>query len=151
MLISDITNVIAHNVRKHSAPTLQISEPHIFSTVPDDPIEMPPAVFVQPLLWRKEHAYFVLGLTSSPTPTLLNCHHDRHRNLQTHPDLRARGSASIRLHAPQWKLLLAFDGQRALSEVALSAGIPFAEALPSAENFSSTSGSRSSRSRSSNT
>jgi hypothetical protein len=66
-LMSDVTNVIAHNVRKRFGPALHLSEPHIFSTVPDDPIEMPPAVFVQPLLWRKEQAYFVLGLTSSTT------------------------------------------------------------------------------------
>jgi hypothetical protein len=44
-------------------------------------------------------------------------------------------SSSIRLHAPQWKLLLTFDGQRALSEVALTAGMPFSEALNEAENF----------------
>jgi hypothetical protein len=43
----------------------EVSEPRIFSTVPDDPIEMPPAVFVQPLVWRKEHAYLVIGLASS--------------------------------------------------------------------------------------
>jgi hypothetical protein len=42
---------------------------------------------------------------------------------------------SIRLHAPQWKLLLTFDGQRALSEVALGAGLPFSEALTEAESF----------------
>jgi hypothetical protein len=46
-----------------------------------------------------------------------------------------REMTNIRLHAPQWKLLLAFDGQRSLSEVALNSGIPFAEALPPAENF----------------
>src|SRR5277367_5221796 len=45
-------------------------------------------------------------------------------------DLRA-----IRLHAPQWKLLLAYDGQRTLTEVALSAGISFTEALPLTGNF----------------
>jgi hypothetical protein len=42
---------------------------------------------------------------------------------------------SIRLHAPQWKLLLTFDGQRALSEVALNVGMPFSEALTEAEHF----------------
>jgi len=42
---------------------------------------------------------------------------------------------SIRLHAPQWKLLLAFDGQRTLAEVALSADVSFAEALPLTEKF----------------
>ena len=41
----------------------------------------------------------------------------------------------IRLHAPHWKLLLAFDGQRSLTEVALSAEISFAEALPLAQKF----------------
>jgi hypothetical protein len=46
-----------------------------------------------------------------------------------------REASSIRLHAPQWKLLLAFDGQRALSEVALSAGMPFPEAVTEAEGF----------------
>lgn len=46
-----------------------------------------------------------------------------------------RESRNIRLHAPQWKLLLAFDGQRTLTEVALSADIHFADALPSAQNF----------------
>lgn len=46
-----------------------------------------------------------------------------------------RESRNIRLHAPQWKLLLAFDGQRMLTEVALSADITFAEALPAAQNF----------------
>jgi hypothetical protein len=65
--ISDITGTIAHAMRKRFGPTLHISDPRIFSTVPDDPIEMPPAVFVQPLVWRKEHAYFVLGLASSET------------------------------------------------------------------------------------
>jgi CheY-specific phosphatase CheX len=63
--ITDITSNIGTNVHKRFGTTLQISEPRIFSTVPDDPIEMPPAVFVQPLVWRKEHAYFVLGLASS--------------------------------------------------------------------------------------
>jgi hypothetical protein len=46
-----------------------------------------------------------------------------------------REAPSIRLHAPQWKLLLAFDGQRSLAEVALSASTPFAEALAQAETF----------------
>jgi len=66
-VIADITGVIAHTVHKRFGSALHISEPRIFSTVPDDPIEMPPAVFVQPLIWRKEHAYFVLGLASSET------------------------------------------------------------------------------------
>lgn len=42
---------------------------------------------------------------------------------------------TIRLHAPQWKLLLAFDGQRSLAEVALSADVSFAEALPLTEKY----------------
>ncbi len=46
-----------------------------------------------------------------------------------------RAARNIRLHAPQWKLLLAFDGQRSLSEVALSAEASFAEALPLTEKF----------------
>jgi hypothetical protein len=66
-VIGDITSTVAHAMHKRFGTTLQISEPRIFSTVPDDPIEMPPAVFVQPLIWRKEHAYFVLGLASAET------------------------------------------------------------------------------------
>jgi hypothetical protein len=66
-VMTDITGVIAHGMLKRFGTKLQLSEPRIFSTVPDDPIEMPPAVFVQPLVWRKEHAYFVLGLASSET------------------------------------------------------------------------------------
>jgi len=66
-LMSDLTGTIVHNVQKRFGPSLKLSEPRVFSTVPDDPIEMPPAVFVQPLMWRKEHAYFVLGLASSET------------------------------------------------------------------------------------
>jgi hypothetical protein len=46
-----------------------------------------------------------------------------------------REAREIRLHAPQWKLLLAFDGQRSLAEVALSAEAPFAEALPLTQKF----------------
>lgn len=42
---------------------------------------------------------------------------------------------AIRLHVPQWKFLLAFDGQRSLSEVAFSAEISFADALPLTEKF----------------
>jgi hypothetical protein len=41
----------------------------------------------------------------------------------------------IRLHAPHWKLLLAYDGQRSLSEVALSVEVSFAEALPLTQKF----------------
>jgi hypothetical protein len=46
-----------------------------------------------------------------------------------------RQSRDIRLHAPQWKLLLAYDGQRTLSEVALIAEISFADALPLTQKF----------------
>jgi hypothetical protein len=42
---------------------------------------------------------------------------------------------SIRLHAPEWKLLLAYDGQRGLAEVAMSVEMAFAEALPLTEKF----------------
>lgn len=66
-MMNEIIGVIAHSVHKRFAPGLQVSDPRIFSTVPDDPIEMPPAVFVQPLVWRKEHAYLVLGLSSPET------------------------------------------------------------------------------------
>jgi chemotaxis protein CheY-P-specific phosphatase CheC len=65
--MSDIIGTVAHAMLKRFGTTLHISEPRIFSTVPDDPIEMPPAVFVQPVVWSKEHAYFVLGLASSET------------------------------------------------------------------------------------
>jgi hypothetical protein len=64
-VMTDIAGTIVHNVTKRFGAGLRLSEPRVFSTVPDDPIEMPPAVFVQPLLWRKEHAYFVMGLASS--------------------------------------------------------------------------------------
>jgi len=46
-----------------------------------------------------------------------------------------REAREIRLHAPQWKLLLAFDGQRSLSEAALSGEVSFAEALPLTRKF----------------
>jgi hypothetical protein len=46
-----------------------------------------------------------------------------------------RQAREIRLHAPEWKLLLAFDGRRTLAEVALSAESPFAEALPLTRKF----------------
>jgi len=46
-----------------------------------------------------------------------------------------RQAREIRLHAPHWKLLLAYDGQRTLAEVALSAETPFAEALPLTQKF----------------
>jgi len=68
-VIGEITSTIAQAMNKKFGTTLTLSEPRIFSTVPDDPIEMPPAVFVQPLIWRKEHAYLVLGLASAETAT----------------------------------------------------------------------------------
>jgi hypothetical protein len=46
-----------------------------------------------------------------------------------------KAASNIRLHAPQWKVLLAFDGQRSLAEVALSQEVSFAEALPLTEKF----------------
>jgi hypothetical protein len=46
-----------------------------------------------------------------------------------------RQAREIRLHAPHWKLLLAYDGQRSLSEVALSAEVSFADALPLTQKF----------------
>src|ERR1700677_1321163 len=46
-----------------------------------------------------------------------------------------RDSRSIRLHAPQWKLLLAFDGERTLIEVAQALKIALPSALPDAQNF----------------
>ena len=67
-VMADIAGTIAHNVHKRFGPAIHVSEPRIFSTVPDDPIEMPPAVFVQPFSWRNEQAYFVLGLTSPESP-----------------------------------------------------------------------------------
>jgi hypothetical protein len=42
---------------------------------------------------------------------------------------------SIRLHAPEWKLLLSYDGQRSLAEVALSVEVAFVDALPLTEKF----------------
>ena len=50
-------------------------------------------------------------------------------------DRYEREASTIRLHAPQWKLLLAYDGQRSLAEVALSADVSFAQALPLTEKF----------------
>jgi hypothetical protein len=50
-------------------------------------------------------------------------------------DAYERDAGRIRLHAPEWKLLLAYDGQRSLAEVALSADASFAEALPLTEKF----------------
>jgi hypothetical protein len=44
-------------------------------------------------------------------------------------------SREIRLHAPEWRLLLAFDAQRTLSEAALSAEHSFADAVPLTQKF----------------
>jgi hypothetical protein len=41
-----------------------------------------------------------------------------------------QAARDIRLLAPHWKLLLAYDGQRSLAEVATSVDVPFAEAVP---------------------
>jgi CheY-specific phosphatase CheX len=65
-VMTDLANTIAHNVHKRFGPALNVSEPRIFNTVPDDPIEMPPAVFVLPLNLHTEHAFFVLGIAHSP-------------------------------------------------------------------------------------
>jgi len=46
-----------------------------------------------------------------------------------------RESHAIKLHAPHWKLLLAYDGQRSLSEVAISAETSFADAIPLTQKF----------------
>jgi hypothetical protein len=46
-----------------------------------------------------------------------------------------RQAREIKLHAPHWKLLLAYDGVRTLAEVALSAETTFAEALPLTRKF----------------
>jgi hypothetical protein len=46
-----------------------------------------------------------------------------------------REAKSIRLHAPHWKLLLSYDGQRSLAEVAMSVDVPFVEALPLTDKF----------------
>jgi CheY-specific phosphatase CheX len=63
--INDLITIVANQIHNRFGPQLHVSEPRVFSTVPDDPIEMPPAVFVQPLVWRNEYAYCVLGLTSA--------------------------------------------------------------------------------------
>ena len=65
-VMGDVANTIASNVHKRFGPALNISEPRVFSTVPDDPIEMPPAVFVLPLILHNEHAFLVLGITHAP-------------------------------------------------------------------------------------
>jgi hypothetical protein len=46
-----------------------------------------------------------------------------------------RAAREIRLHAPHWRLLLAYDGQRSLSEVALSSETSFADAIPLTRKF----------------
>ena len=50
-------------------------------------------------------------------------------------DVYESTARSIRLHAPEWKLLLAYDGQRSMAEVALSAEVSFAQALPLTQKF----------------
>ena len=65
-VMNEVVNTVANNVRKRFGPALHVSEPRVFNTVPDDPIEMPPAVFVLPLVLHNEHAYFVLGISHSP-------------------------------------------------------------------------------------
>jgi len=67
-MMTDITNTVAGSIHKRFGPELHVSQPRVFTTVPDDPIEMPPAVFVVPMIWRKEHAYFVVGLASAENP-----------------------------------------------------------------------------------
>ena len=62
----EVADTIANNVHKRFGPALNLSEPRVFSTVPDDPIEMPPAVFVLPLVLHNENAFFVLGISHSP-------------------------------------------------------------------------------------
>ena len=50
-------------------------------------------------------------------------------------DTYEKQSRDIKLHAPHWKLLLAYDGQRSLAEVALSAETSFADAVPLTQKF----------------
>ena len=66
-VMHDIAGTIAHQSQARFGTMLKISEPRVFSKVPDDPIEMPPGVFVQPMLWRKELLYLVIGITSPET------------------------------------------------------------------------------------
>ena len=67
-MMTEVIGAISSNVHRHFGLTLDVGQPLVFSTVPDDPIEMPPAVFVQPLIWHKEHAYLVIGLASPDNP-----------------------------------------------------------------------------------
>jgi len=60
----EMMQMLAGRASGHFGERLHLSEPRIFSTVPDEPIEMPSAVFVQPLVWRNENAYHVVGLSS---------------------------------------------------------------------------------------
>lgn len=46
-----------------------------------------------------------------------------------------RDLSQIRLRPPAWKLLLAFDGNRTVSEVSLSIGMPIQEITPLTEEF----------------
>ncbi|HUB67263.1 MAG TPA: hypothetical protein VL981_07255 [Candidatus Methylacidiphilales bacterium] len=64
-IMTDIAESLAINWHKRFGPVLSFSEPHIFSTVPDDPMEIPSAVFVLPLDLHNEHAFFVLGISHS--------------------------------------------------------------------------------------
>ena len=50
-------------------------------------------------------------------------------------DVYERDARSIRLHAPQWKLLLAFDADRTLYEIAQDIGMPLDEALELGAKF----------------
>ena len=61
-VMTGLVTTLVDQLRDRLGPSFQNSEPGIFSTVPDDPIEMPPAVFVQPYLWQNELAYLILGL-----------------------------------------------------------------------------------------
>jgi|SRR5580658_10050090 hypothetical protein len=66
-IMTDIANALAGNWHKRFGPSINFSEPHIFSTVPDDPMEIPSAVFVLPFDLHNEHAFFVLGISHSST------------------------------------------------------------------------------------
>ncbi len=46
-----------------------------------------------------------------------------------------RAARTIRLHAPEWKLLLSFDGERSLANAALHAQLSFTEAKTHAQKF----------------
>ena len=65
-VMADLIDAVANNLHKRFGPVINLSERRVFSTVPDDPIEMPPAVFVLPLVLHNEHAFFVLGISHYP-------------------------------------------------------------------------------------